>query len=82
MNKEALTAAQAKTVEYIRAHGPQMLGCTSGGKGYNGKSAEALIRKGVLVKIQGRERTITHKYDDETETFRFDYAALPGQEVV
>ncbi len=60
---QTLSAAQTKTLDYIREHGRVRIDCLSTG-GYSIKSAEALIRKGLLVKV-------VEDSDDWRGTWRF-----------
>ena len=67
-----LTSSQQKTLAYIRTNGRIMLGVT-GHTGYNTKSAEVLIRLGILVEVW-EAHDITHK-DGHVESTTNRYAA-------
>jgi hypothetical protein len=69
-----LTPSQQKTLDYIKKNGRIMLGCLSSG-GYSVTSAEAMIRKGVLIEVL-EPRTTTFD-DGHTESWNAHFADLP-----
>lgn len=80
--KATLTPSQIKTLEWIKENGSVLSGVLSSGAGYSIRSAEALVRKGVLTDLYGPEQTVLYgkgTSHEHYETFRTHYIGLKGQ---
>lgn len=67
-----ITATQIKTLNNLHANGRMLTGC-NGRPGCNSKSCKALVRKGLVIIVDGETITFTNDETKRTQTLTYRY---------